>query len=268
MSKNHDLTYQGEFFTTELDDKILRMYFRSEKLLHTNIIPVRDELLNYLNKLSKSEEIRIVLLFCNTPLNQLEEFYLFYEELRQSESPVDRALRMYRALDQLILGIINSDKFFISVNCGLNITLFFNISLACDYRVIANDWSLKNTHTSLGLIPKGGGIYFLNQLVGPAKTRDILILNSELSADKALQMGIVDKILPLQNLEDNSIQLAKSFLHHSLSTLKGFKQLKHFLFKDLKDFLEEENLLLAKLLNRTDQWGKIFDNFSEKKERE
>jgi len=55
-----------------------------------------------------------------------------------------------------------------------------NIGFACDYRIISNRTVFQYPLLDLGLIPKGGGVYFLSRIVGPNKTMEMLLSGNEI----------------------------------------------------------------------------------------
>ena len=61
------------------------------------------------------------------------------------------------------------DKIIISADCGKATLLYLSVSLACDYRIIAENSFYSNPNMELGVIPNGGATYFLTQLIGRKK---------------------------------------------------------------------------------------------------
>jgi len=262
-----DLTYNGTYFRTSLDNKgVLSLYLYGEKLLHSTMFQARDELLSYLQTISHSKAVEIVLFFCNTPSHQKEEYYRFYKTLLHSSSILDDALWIYRALDQLILEIVKSDRYFISVCKEPTIPLFFNLSLACDYRIVSEKWALHKTYHSLGLIPKGGTLYFLKHLIGPHLSRNIIISPDILTAEEAYHLNIVDDVVPVQDIEQKSFQIAHDMVERTSLPLGCVKELQNYALKDLENYLERENSRLTHILTRHTKWREEVKKLSTRQE--
>ena len=103
------------------------------------------------------------------------------------------------------------NKVVIHTTSGNVIPLFLNTSLACDYRIAADNTVFKNAYLDMGVLPIGGGAYFLSRLMGEGKSLELLALKKEYTAADALEYGLIDKILPLHALESQTIELAHQF---------------------------------------------------------
>ncbi len=68
------------------------------------------------------------------------------------------------------------------------------LAMACDFRVAASDSKLGQPEVLLGLIPGGGGTQRLPRLVGVAKAKDLIYSGRAVSAQEALEIGLIDRI--------------------------------------------------------------------------
>jgi len=78
----------------------------------------------------------------------------------------------------------------------------YEITLACDYRVASDDASTRIglPETTLGLIPAWGGSTRLPRLIGPERAADVIVKGKLYSADEALDLGLVDEVVPREKL--------------------------------------------------------------------
>jgi enoyl-CoA hydratase len=67
------------------------------------------------------------------------------------------------------------------------------LALACDFRIAVNDTSMGLTETSLAIIPGAGGTQRLPRLVGESKALELILTAKRLSAEEAMQIGLVTK---------------------------------------------------------------------------
>jgi enoyl-CoA hydratase len=74
------------------------------------------------------------------------------------------------------------------------------LALACDFRVASETAKLGQPEILLGIIPGGGGTQRLTRLVGPAKAKDLVFTGRQVKADEALAMGLVDEVVPAEEL--------------------------------------------------------------------
>jgi enoyl-CoA hydratase/carnithine racemase len=70
------------------------------------------------------------------------------------------------------------------------------LSLACDFRIAADDAKLGQPEVLLGLIPGAGGTQRLSRLIGPARAKDMIFTGRFVTAQEALTIGLVDEVVP------------------------------------------------------------------------
>jgi 2-(1,2-epoxy-1,2-dihydrophenyl)acetyl-CoA isomerase len=76
-----------------------------------------------------------------------------------------------------------------------------SIALACDLRIAAEDAKLTTAFSKVGLAGDYGGSYFLTQLVGAAKARELYFTADVITGKEALALGIVNKAVPANELD-------------------------------------------------------------------
>ncbi len=75
-----------------------------------------------------------------------------------------------------------------------------SLALACDLRIAAADAKLTTAFSKVGLSGDFGGSYFLNQLVGAAKAREMYFTAEVLRGDEAQRIGLVNRAVPSAEL--------------------------------------------------------------------
>jgi enoyl-CoA hydratase/carnithine racemase len=149
---------------------------------------------------------------------------------------------MLYSFDQIILKLVEMPQVVIHVDCGRVLTQFLSVSLACDYRIIADDtWYQKGYH-ALHMIPKGGLAFFLTTLLGRAKAVEILLSEAEIPAENALSLGLVNKVVPAAELMPVANRAAEEFAAKPAFFLTSMKRLLSCDITRLKEHLGRENL--------------------------
>jgi enoyl-CoA hydratase len=75
------------------------------------------------------------------------------------------------------------------------------LALACDFRIASERARFGQPEILLGIIPGGGGTQRLTRLVGPARAKDLIFTGRQVGADEALAMGLVDEVVPVDELD-------------------------------------------------------------------
>jgi enoyl-CoA hydratase len=70
------------------------------------------------------------------------------------------------------------------------------LALCADVRIAGESAKLGQPEILLGLIPGAGGTQRLSRLVGPAKAKDLIFTGRQISAEEALSIGLVDRVVP------------------------------------------------------------------------
>lgn len=251
MPANIKIDEEHEFFSANQIDDIVIIRFREKLLMHVSNLSDRDIIIDYFDRLSVCSSIKAVILYSSPEQEGCEQYKQFFKKIKPNWDRID-IYRLCNIVNQLILKIVDLNKIVIHVNSGQIISLFMNISLACDYRIVSEDTVFCNPYLDIGLVPKGGGPFFLSKMVGIGKAYEILLLNKEITAPEALQLGIVNKIAPFRELEDTAMAVARNFAENHPSSIAGIKRLVQYSQRDLRNYLELENRQILRIIESPD----------------
>jgi len=84
-----------------------------------------------------------------------------------------------------------------------------SIFLGADFGICSDDAVFEMAYSRLGTTADCGGSYALSRLVGLRRALQIALLSTPIKADEALQMGLVNRVVPVDNLTDASTALAR-----------------------------------------------------------
>lgn len=82
------------------------------------------------------------------------------------------------------------------------------LALSCDFRFAADTARVGFPENNVGLIPGSGGCSRLVKLIGPAKTKRLVMLGEMIPAAKALEYGLVDEVVPADSLASTVAEFA------------------------------------------------------------
>lgn len=112
---------------------------------------------------------------------------------------ISQALNLtVRSLDKLTIAAING----IAIQTGLS------LALSCDFKIAADDARLGSATLRFGLLPDEGGQYLLLQHMGLARTLEFVMHKKIVTAAEAMELGLVNQVVPGVQLRDTAAQLA------------------------------------------------------------
>ena len=90
-------------------------------------------------------------------------------------------------------------------------------ALSTHYRVAVPDANLGLPEVNLGLLPGAGGTQRLPRLIGLNEAMTMIVSGKPIKAQRALQLGLVDEVIPAERLIDAAVEAAKKFINRSLN---------------------------------------------------
>ncbi|WP_204346992.1 enoyl-CoA hydratase-related protein [Psychroserpens algicola] len=100
-----------------------------------------------------------------------------------------------------------------------------NIALACDIVVADEKVSFIQAFSLIGLVPDSAGTFFLPRLIGFQKALALAMLGDKVSAEEAEKLGMIYKMIPLENFEDEVNKLAIKLANMPTKALGMIKEL-------------------------------------------
>ena len=132
---------------------------------------------------------------------------------------------------------------------GIGLTL----ALGADICLAADDARFTAPFVARGLLPDGAVARLLPRIIGHARTREFLLLGRTIDATEAVQLGMVARAVPLQELVESTLVMARELASLPTDAITYTKQLLNRSFElDLESFLFEERTIQA-LLSTRDQ---------------
>ncbi len=127
------------------------------------------------------------------------------------------------------------------------------VALGCDRRVCGDNAKLGQPEILLGIIPGGGGTQRLTRLVGVSRAKDIIFTGRMVAADEALAIGLVDEVVPADEVYAAARRWAEQFATGPATALAAAKKaIDGGLDTDLRTGLDLEAEMFAALFATDD----------------
>jgi len=128
------------------------------------------------------------------------------------------------------------------------------LALCADFRVAGDNAKLGQPEILLGVIPGAGGTQRLPRLVGPSRAKDIIFSGRFVAADEALRIGLVDQVVPADEVYGAARTMAARFVGGPALALRAAKEaVDRGLETDIDNGLELERLQFAGLFATEDR---------------
>ena len=97
------------------------------------------------------------------------------------------------------------------------------LHVVCDLTIAADNAIFGQTGPKVGSFDGGLGSSYLARIVGQKKAREIWYLCRQYNASEALEMGLINTVVPLEQLEDETLKWSREILQHSPLALRCIK---------------------------------------------
>jgi enoyl-CoA hydratase/carnithine racemase len=127
---------------------------------------------------------------------------------------IQRIPRAFARLDKPVIAAVN----------GAAHGAGFDIALMCDIRLAARSASFSESYIRLGLIAGDGGMFFLTQVLGAARSLELLWTGRTVAAEEALRLGIVSELCEDGELRQHALALAARIAAQPLEPVRMTKR--------------------------------------------
>ena len=124
------------------------------------------------------------------------------------ENPLSTYDGLRTISQQLNTTVRNIDKLTICAINGVAIQTGFSLALSCDFRIASENARMGSATLRFGLLPDEGGQYLLVRLLGVAKAMEFMMRKQIIMADRAMELGLVNQVVPADQLESETMALA------------------------------------------------------------
>lgn len=248
---------------TSFENSILTITLNRPEKYNSFTDPMALEMQSALKK-AESDEVRCVIInangkaFCaGQDLPEVierakEDVYTLADTVRTTYNPIIRSIRKLK-------------KPVVCTVQGTAAGAGANIAFSCDIAVASHNAHFVQAFSKIGLIPDSGGTFFLPRIIGLARTNALYLLDEKLTAEKAVEIGLIYKAVSHEKLEKETKSIAQKL---SSMPTKGFGLFKQAINQTFENDLEQQLSLeadLQSLAGKTDDYREGVEAFLEKR---
>ncbi len=108
---------------------------------------------------------------------------------------------------------------------GACFTGAFELAMCADIIIASEKAVFGDTHARFGIVPGGGQTQRLPRQIGVKKAKELLFTSGTLTAGEAERLGIVNRVVPAEKLEEAALEMARKILQNIPETVRTFKRL-------------------------------------------
>lgn len=168
-------------------------------------------------------------------------------------SKADAGARHYSTREICTVTLNRMDKPVIGVINGATAGYGMDLVLGCDMRLIADNAKLMPGFAKVGVVPESGGTWYLPRLIGWAKACEISMLGDNMSAEQALEYGLVNKVIPAAELTNVAMDWAEKISNNAPLAITDIKRLfRHGLTQDFESHSHHVLMSVLNLMKSSD----------------
>jgi len=133
---------------------------------------------------------------------------------------------------QMIWDLLDVEIPLVAAVNGPAVGLGASLALLCDVVFMAEGAHVADPHVRVGIVAGDGGAAIWPLLVGPARAKQYLLTGDPVPADEALRIGLVNRVVPAQRLQDEALAFARRLADGAPLAVRYTKQAVNKLIKD------------------------------------
>ncbi len=205
------MDYQHILF--QIEDGVAKITFNRPKVLNAMSYDVMSELAHVLKTCDQDDAVKALIL-----TGAGEKAFVAGADISQMQNATPVDIMKLMELGQETLRFLETmNKPSIAAVNGFALGGGTEIALACDIRLAAENAMFGQPEILIGILPGWGGTQRLPRLVGMGIAKELILTGSQINAQRAYEIGLVNKVVPLINLLEEARKMAKKF-----AALPGF----------------------------------------------
>ena len=231
-------------------------------------LEIREEMTRVLHEMEMDPEVRcVVLKGAGDSFISGGDVKNFASIINSQNGPQRRNEFMGRVqrLNRLIMAMHRMPKPIIAAVQGPAAGAGVSLAIACDMVIASDNSFFIMAYPHIGLCPDGGATYQLPRAIGIKKAMEMALLGDRISAEKACELGLINKVVPRSDLDTETLKLATRLAKGPTRALGYTKQL---LYRSMENSFETQLQMEAEMFGHAsseDDFAEGAQAFTEKR---
>jgi enoyl-CoA hydratase len=201
------------------EENIATLTFNRPDVLNALNTETLTETLDALQELGKNHEVRILI------LTGAGKAFVAGADISEISSKTPEDARRYSELGHTLVNTIqHMDKPVIAAINGYALGGGTEIALGCDIRLASENARFGLPETTVGVIPGWGGTQRAARLIGTALAKELIFTGEIISAQHALKIGLINRVVPHESLMDVTMDMARKISQQGQIALSHAKR--------------------------------------------
>jgi len=209
-----------ENFLLHVEDQIAIVTFNRPKSFNALSKGLLMEFRELLNELEADESVRVIIF-----TGAGDKAFVAGADINELHGMSSTDAWAYSALGQsCLLFLEKMEKVVIAAVNGFALGGGTEVALACDFIIASENTQFGLPEVSLGVMPGFGGTQRLPKAVGIRKARELVYTGERINAIQAMELGMVNRVVPAEELINEAKKVAKRIMVNSFSAVLGCKR--------------------------------------------
>lgn len=219
------------------------------------------ELQNALKEVAKDNDIRVVI------LTGAGKAFCSGQDLKAIASTEKRSLSesLYKRYNPIIRAMRELPKPIICKLNGVAAGAGCSLALASDFIVASEKASLIEVFINVGLVLDSGSSYFLPRLVGSCRAFELSTMGNKVSANQALEWGMVNRVVPHDELENATSEIANYYANAPTKAISLMKKMLNKSFHSDLDTMLDYEAYCQEIAGNSEDYKEGVSAFNEKR---
>jgi len=205
--------------TTSKSDGICTVKINRPDKLNAMNMDVAKELVNIFENLGKDDTVKVIIL-----TGEGDKAFSAGADIEYMSKISPDESEEYAKLGQLVTATVENVKqpTIAAVN-GFALGGGCELAMSCDIRIAADTARMGQPEVTIGIPPGWGGTQRLMRIVGIAKAKEMVYTGKMIKADEAKEIGLVNQVVELSTLMDETMKMAKTIASNSAIAVRMSK---------------------------------------------